>query len=190
MLTHPQTLRKHLPPPQCAARRDEQHNLSFGRLHLFEHSLEPFFKFALNLAPASSAPMSRATTFGGFSGIGHIPFHDTLGQAFHNGGLTHRARRYTGLSCGDGTDLTMRRISSSCRSPDPACRCGPVGRDPAVFLFQGLISFFRIRVGHAPQPRMSFNTDKMASLVTPWRVKISPALPSGSRSKPATDVPG
>ena len=42
---------------------DEQKNLTLGRLNFFQDGFQPLLEFAAKLAPATSAPMSSATSF-------------------------------------------------------------------------------------------------------------------------------
>ena len=103
------------------------------------------------LAPAISAPRSRATSFLFLSDSGHVAGDDALGQPFHDGGLAH-----AGLADEHGVVLGaagqhLHHAADLLVAADDGVELALARdlREVAPVLLEGLVALLGVGVGHA-----------------------------------------
>lgn len=129
---------------------DEQDDLPLGGLHLLDHRLETVFELAPVLGAGDEGAHVQGHQPPVLEAFGDIPGDDPLGQALDDGGFAH-----AGLADEHGIVLRAAReyLDDAPNLLVPAddrielAGPGQLGQVAAEF-FQGLVLFFRVRVGN------------------------------------------
>ncbi len=134
---------------------DEQNDVPRGRLHFFEHRLEPLFELAAELRAGDERAHVERDHLLVLQALRHVPLHDPLRQPFGDG-------RFADARLADQHRIVLRAprehlddaadflIAADHRIELPLL--SPFDEIDAVLL-QGLELGFRVLIGHAREPR-------------------------------------
>ena len=130
---------------------DKEQYPALARLDLGKHGLQALLEFAPVLGPGNQGTHVQGEDGLVLEPLGHVPAHDPLGQAFHNGRLAHAGfadehRVVLGLSGKDAHHAPDLGVA-----PDDRVELAELGLGHQVdaVLFQGLVGGLGVVAGHA-----------------------------------------
>ena len=151
---------------------DEKNDFPFAFLHFVEDCLQPFFKFPAKFRPGNEGPHIQRENRLVLQAVGHILFHDSLGQPLRNGSFANArfpdenrvVLRFPGQNADDVSDFII--------PPNDRVQLFASGlfHQVCAVFFQGIVSSLRRIAGHpgiAPHRRQHLHKFFLRHVVLP-----------------------